>query len=171
MGSERLKLALVGCRRREPVFCFRFWFLEFPFRHIEMCIEFFKDTFQQNFKSPYYSSLFTSFLHTLLFPCLWGSSFDLRCDVIGRLLGSRRGSAVYLCERKRDGPDFPNCMVWWYERVAKIVSFWANLWGYLTLPPRQVQKMMALLVGFFFCKEHWYPQRFASPNDSLQACP
>jgi hypothetical protein len=44
MGSERLKLALVGCRRREPVFCFRFWFLEFPFRHIEMCIEFFKDT-------------------------------------------------------------------------------------------------------------------------------
>jgi hypothetical protein len=38
--------------------------------------------------------------------------------------------------------------------LLKSVSFWANLWGYLTLPPRQVQKMMTLLAGFFFCKEN-----------------
>ncbi len=94
----------------------------------------FKDTFQQNFKSPYYSSLFTSFLHTLLFPCLWGSSFDFRCDVIGRLLDSRRRSAVYfMWEKKGIGLIF---RIVWFDDMnvsLKIVSFWANLLGYLTI--------------------------------------
>jgi hypothetical protein len=47
-------------------------------------------------------------------------------------------------------------IVWFDDMnvLLKIVSFWANLWGYLTLPPRQVQKMMTLLAGVFFCKEN-----------------
>jgi len=44
MGSERIKLALVSCRRSEPVFHFLFWFVRFPFRHIKTVWIFLKDT-------------------------------------------------------------------------------------------------------------------------------
>jgi hypothetical protein len=68
---------------------------------------------------------------------------------------ARDGDQLFIYVREK-GMGLIFRIVWFDDMnvLLKIVSFWANLWGYLTLPPRQVQKMMALLVGFFFCKEH-----------------